>query len=90
MATPARSRNFPPAKSGKSIDRAEGLLIRRIGSLESLGRVALVPGAAQAVIRKQLLQKLRSNVQCPQVPPVTANLLDPWVRKTLIADQARA
>ena len=75
---------MPPAKAGKSIDRAEGLLIRRIGQLESFGRVAMEPGAPQAVIRKQLVQKLRADVQCPQVPPVTANLLDSWARKALI------
>ena len=32
---------MPPAKAGKSIDREEGLPIRRIGQLESLGRVAM-------------------------------------------------
>ena len=80
---------MPPAKAGKSIDRAEGLLTRRIGQLESLGRVAMDTGAAQAVIRKQLVRKLRADVQCPKVPPVTTNLLDPLVRKTLIAQTKR-
>ena len=80
---------MPPAKAGKSIDRAEGLFTRRIGQLESLGLVAMDTGAAQAVIRKQLVVKLRADVQCPKVPPVTANLLDPWVRKTLIAQSKR-
>ena len=75
---------MPPAKAGKTADRAEGLLIRRIGQLESLGRVAMDTGAAQAVIRRQLVRKLRADVQCPQVPPVSANLLDPWVRRALI------
>ena len=31
------------------------------------------------------MRKLRADVQCPLVPPVTANLLDPWARKHLIA-----
>ena len=82
---------MPPAKAGKSADRAEGLLTRRIGQLESLGRVAMDTGAAQAVIRRQLVRKLRSDVQCPQVPPlVTENLLDPWVRRALIGQTKRA
>ena len=77
-------RELPPAKAGKSVDRAEALLIRRIGQLESLGRVAMNTGAAQAVIRRQLVRRLRADVQCLQVPPVTCNLLDPWARKALI------
>ena len=28
---------------------------------------------------------MRADVQCPLVPPVTANLLDLWARKHLIA-----
>ena len=66
-----------PVKAGRSVDRAGGLLIRRIGQLETLGRVATDTGAAQAVVRKQLVRKLRADVQCPLVPPVMANLLDP-------------
>ncbi len=31
------------------------------------------------------MRKLRADVQCPLVPPVTANLLDPWLRKHIIA-----
>ena len=38
--------------AGRSVDRTEGLLIRRIGQLETLGRVATDAGAAQAVVRK--------------------------------------
>jgi hypothetical protein len=72
-------------KAGRAADCAEGLLVRRIGQVESLCRVATDTGAAQAVIRRQLARKLRANVQCPQVPPATANLLDPWARKHLIA-----
>ena len=74
-----------PVKAGRSADRTEGLLIRRIGQLETPGRVPTDTGAAQAVVRKQLVRKLRADVQCPLVPPVTANLLDPWARKHLIA-----
>ncbi len=73
-----------PVEAGRSVDRTEGLLIRRIGQVENLGRVATDTGAAQAVVRKQLARKLRAGDQCPLVPPVAANVLDSWARKHLI------
>jgi hypothetical protein len=68
-----------PQKAGRIGDRVTGLLAQRLGQLESLKRVCNVAGAEQALIRKQLVKKLRTHRGCPQVPAITANLADPLV-----------
>ena len=41
-------------------------------------------GAERAVIRKQLVRRLRANCECPKVPGVMANLADRLVIKSLL------
>ena len=73
-----------PQKGGQTSDRTSGLLMKRIGQLQSLARVCNLAGAEQAVIRKQLVRRLRADCECPKVPAVTANLADPLVIKSLL------
>ena len=73
-----------PQKGGQTSDRTSGLLMKRIGQLQSLARVCNLAGAEQAAIRKQLVQRLRADCACPKVPAVTANLADPLVIKSLL------
>ncbi len=61
------------------MDRAEGLLMRRIGQLQMLKQVAAAPGAEKEQIRRRLKRRLRSGCGCEQVPAVTADLSDPLV-----------
>ncbi len=52
-----------PHKGGRVGDRTSTLLMRRIGWLESLARVCNLAGAEQAVIRKQLARRLRTDCE---------------------------
>ena len=81
---------LPPQKGGYTVDRTEGLLMRRVGQLHLLKQVAAAPGAAKAALRKQLQHRLRSDCGCELAPAVTANLSDPLVLNKVAKDTREA
>jgi hypothetical protein len=67
----------PIAKKGWTADRAEWLLMRRVGQLQMLKQIIAGTGPVREGIRKQLKHKLRSDCECEQFPAIQDNLHDP-------------
>jgi hypothetical protein len=79
-----------PQKAGQTSDRVTSLLVQRVGQLEALHKVCNVAGAEQAMIRKQLVRKLRTDRGCQQVPPIAGNLADPLAIKSWLKQSKAA